>query len=104
MQGYDIATRDPVCGKQIATPDPALQSEYADVLYRFCSPRCRDRFIEQPDIFTAQPGKGNVATDDRALRDDDHEGQLLPEAKAVVPHEPPAPDPGRLITREKEPT
>ena len=94
MQAYDIATRDPVCGQQIATPDPALQSEYADVLYRFCSQQCRDRFIEQPDIFTAQPGKGNVATDDRALRDDDHEGQLSPDAQAVVPHEPPAPDPG----------
>jgi hypothetical protein len=37
---------------------------------------------------------GNVAEDDRALRDDELEGQLSPEAAAVVPHTPPAADPG----------
>lgn len=94
MQGYDVATRDPVCGQLVQQPDERLVSEYADVLYHFCSQKCLQRFLEQPDIFTAQPGKGAVAEDDRALRDDDREGQLAPDAAAVVPHTPPAADPG----------
>jgi hypothetical protein len=52
------------------------------------------RFIEQPDIFTATAGRGNVATDDRALRPEQLEGALDPRAAAVVPNEPPAADPG----------
>jgi hypothetical protein len=53
-----------------------------------------DRFIEQPDIFTAQPGRGLVAERDRALRGEKHEGELKPDAAAVVPSPPPVPDPG----------
>ena len=94
MQGYDVARLDPVCGREVKQANPRLESEYADVLYRFCSQQCLDRFTEQPDIFTAQPGRGLVAGDDRALRDDDHEGQLAPDAAAVVPVDPPAADPG----------
>jgi YHS domain-containing protein len=94
MQRYDVATQDPVCGKPVEQQLPELRTEYADIIYYFCSRQCLDRFIEQPDIFTAQPGKGNVAEDDRALRNDDHEGQLAPDAAARVPHEPPAADPG----------
>jgi YHS domain-containing protein len=94
MQRYDTAARDPVCGRAIQQVDERLQTEYADVLYRFCSAQCLQRFLEQPDIFTAEPGKGNVAEDDRALRDDVLEGQLAPDAAAVVPHTPPAADPG----------
>ena len=94
MQRYEVATRDPVCGKTIEHQVADLRTEYADVMYSFCSGQCMERFLEQPDIFTATPGKGNVAEDDRALRDDDREGQLAPDAAASVPHEPPAPDPG----------
>ena len=94
MQGYDVATQDPVCGKTVEHQQVELRAEYADVMYRFCSRQCMDRFLEQPDIFTATPGKGNVAEDDRALRDDDREGQLSPDAAAVVPHTPPPADPG----------
>ena len=94
MQKYERPSRDPVCGRQVDQTDPRLRTEYADVLYSFCSRECMQRFIEQPDIFTATPGKGNVAEDDRALRDDDREGQLAPDAAAVVPHTAPAADPG----------
>src|SRR6185437_3656133 len=61
MQEYDTPNRDPVCGTQIDHVDPKLRTEYADVLYSFCSQRCMQRFLEQPDIFTAEPGRGNVA-------------------------------------------
>jgi len=94
MQRYELAARDPVCGRAIQQADEQLQTEYADVLYHFCSAQCLQRFLEQSDIFTAEAGKGNVAEDDRALRDDELEGQLAPDAAAVVPHTPPAADPG----------
>ena len=85
---------DPVCGRPVERRDTRLQSEYADVIYQFCSQTCLDRFIEQPDIFTAQPGRGLVAERDRALRGEEHEGELKPDAAAVVPSAPPVPDPG----------
>jgi hypothetical protein len=53
-----------------------------------------DRFTEQPDIFTAEPGLGRAVVNDRALRDDAHEGELAPEAAAVVSTAAPAADPG----------
>lgn len=74
---------DPVCGREVDREDPRLQSEYADVVYQFCSQQCMDRFIEQPDIFTADPGRGRVAENDRALRDDAHEGDLAPDARPI---------------------
>ena len=92
MQRYEVTVVDPVCGRPVQNDQ--LQAEYADVMYRFCSQACLDRFNEQPDIFTAQPGRGNVADHDRALRDDAHAGELAPDAAAVVPHQPPAADPG----------
>ena len=95
MQQYEIRDRDAVCGRQVTQIDPKLQTEYADVIYRFCSQECMDRFIEQPDIFTAEAGRGTVASRDRALRDDDLVGgEVRPEATAALPHEPPAADPG----------
>ena len=93
MRDSEVAPRDPVCGRETGRA-VVFEAEYADVLYHFCSQLCMDRFREQPDIFTADPGRGLVASDDRALRDDDHEGELAPDAAAVVPEEPPAPDPG----------
>jgi len=94
MQGSHTARRDPVCGRALEQDDPRLESEYADVLYHFCSQQCLDRFTEQPDIFTAEPGRGEVAEYDRALRDDAHQGELDPDAAATIPATPPAPDPG----------
>ena len=95
MQSYERPSRDPVCGRQVDTTNPALRSEYADVVYTFCSQECMRRFVEQPDIFTAEPGRGNVAERDRGLRDDALVGgELKPEAAAVIPSTPPAADPG----------
>jgi YHS domain-containing protein len=86
--------RDPVCGRSLAQVDSQLQTEYADVVYHFCSQECLERFVEQPDIFTAQPGRGRVASRDRALRGEEHEGELEPGAAARVPTTPPVADPG----------
>lgn len=45
--------RDPVCGMEVG-PD-ALNIEYGDQLYRFCSPACADLFRAHPDRYLA-PG------------------------------------------------
>jgi YHS domain-containing protein len=86
--------RDPVCGRQVDQPDPTLRSQYADQTYVFCSPACRDRFDEQPDIFTASPGRGQVAERDRAQRTDDDRGELQPGQPARLSNSPPTPGPG----------
>ena len=87
-------TRDPVCGRQVDQPDPTLRSQYADQTYVFCSPACRDRFDEQPDIFTASPGRGQIASRDRAQRTDDDRGELEPGQPARLSNSPPTPGPG----------
>jgi Cu+-exporting ATPase len=88
------ALRDPVCGRQVDQPDERLRSQYADVSYVFCSQACRDRFDEQPDIFTAQPGRGQAAERDRAQRTDDDRGELKPGQPARLSNSPPTPGPG----------
>ena len=95
MQDYERPSRDPVCGRQLDHADPELRTEYADIMYSFCSEHCMKRFLEQPDIFTAEPGRGNVAEKDRGQRSDDLVGgELKPGAAAVIPTTPPAADPG----------
>ncbi|MCA1647691.1 MAG: YHS domain-containing protein [Chloroflexi bacterium] len=94
VQEQDVAERDPVCGKPVDRANERLRSEYADVEYHFCSQTCMDRFTEQPDIFTAKPGLGQVAERDRAQRPDEHLGELKPGQQIGQDHSPPAPDPG----------
>jgi signal transduction histidine kinase/YHS domain-containing protein len=48
-----IGGRDPVCGMPVG-PD-AIGAEHAGLLYRFCSPACRDLFLAQPGQYTAPP-------------------------------------------------
>jgi YHS domain-containing protein len=94
VQEQHMANRDPVCGTLVEQTNGRLRSEYADVEYTFCSQTCMDRFNEQPDIYTSQPGLGNVAERDRAQRDDDHLGELKPGQRVGRNTSPPAPDPG----------
>jgi YHS domain-containing protein len=94
MQGDNSSPRDPVCGQTVAQSGRPLQSEYADVTYQFCSRTCMDRFLEQPDIFTNQPGLGRVAQDDRALRDDEHIGEVDKGRQVRLDGSAPAADPG----------
>ncbi len=46
---------DPVCGMQI-DPDTALNAEHQGQSFFFCSAHCRDRFLADPEQFTAAAG------------------------------------------------
>ena len=67
----DTQSTDPVCGMRV---DPAVTSHHAshaDVVYHFCSLRCRDRFVASPAIYVP-------ATSDEAL------AALAPDAITTV--------------------
>jgi len=46
--------RDPVCGMEVAEDAP-LRAEHAGHVYRFCNPRCRDKFTADPERYLAPP-------------------------------------------------
>lgn len=41
-------TRDPVSGREVRTADTGVSVEWSGVRYRFCSERCRARFVVTP--------------------------------------------------------
>jgi Cu+-exporting ATPase len=43
-------TRDPVCGMEVREDAP-LRAQHAGHVYRFCNPRCRERFLAEPDRY-----------------------------------------------------
>jgi two-component system sensor histidine kinase UhpB len=45
-----VAGRDPVCGMSVG-PD-AIGAEHDGLLYRFCSPACRDLFLARPEHYS----------------------------------------------------
>lgn len=48
--GPPTRQRDPVCGMEV--PASAGQvATFAGEQYRFCSPSCRDRFLEDPERY-----------------------------------------------------
>ncbi|MGP8065305.1 MAG: permease [Acidimicrobiales bacterium] len=49
--GFEHDT-DPVCGMQVRIADAPAQAEFENRNYRFCSDRCRDRFVEHPARYT----------------------------------------------------
>ena len=55
--------RDPVCGMPIG-PE-ALGAEHAGILYRFCSPACRDLFLAQPAQYLAPPSPEHEGRSER---------------------------------------
>jgi Cu+-exporting ATPase len=52
--------KDPVCGMMVDPQKAAGQSQYAGKAYHFCSPRCAERFAEQPEKFLAAPGAAGM--------------------------------------------
>jgi Cu+-exporting ATPase len=44
--------RDPVCGMEVPEDAP-LRAEHAGRVYRFCNPRCRERFVAEPERWLA---------------------------------------------------
>lgn len=47
--------KDPVCHMQV--PSASFASEYAGINYAFCSAQCRERFLENPHLYTGLPGQ-----------------------------------------------
>lgn len=46
--------KDVVCGMQVRTADAPAKAEHAGSTYYFCSDRCHDRFVAEPERFTDQ--------------------------------------------------
>src|SRR5487761_120417 len=42
--------RDPVCGMSVTRSD-APSEEFHGTIYRFCNPRCREKFIAAPEKY-----------------------------------------------------
>lgn len=55
VQSNDLS-RDPVCGMRVDPKQYPL--EYQNMHFAFCSPRCRERFLENPELYI--PGRGHV--------------------------------------------
>jgi YHS domain-containing protein/uncharacterized membrane protein YraQ (UPF0718 family) len=49
---------DPICGMQIRIADAPAQVGFENRIYRFCSDRCRDRFVENPARYAAAESRG----------------------------------------------
>ena len=73
---------DAVCGKRVRERRQ-LMVEYAGERYYFCSLECLNRFDASPDLFTVQPGEGNLTNRDRYLRPG--HGGSFPEHGASFP-------------------
>ena len=49
---------DPICGMHVRIADAPAQVGFEDRIYRFCSDRCRDRFVENPARYAAAELRG----------------------------------------------
>jgi len=53
--GYGTAdgwvTKDPVCGMEGPVGRAPVRTEHAGTVYYFCSTRCRDLFLQDPDRY-----------------------------------------------------
>jgi P-type Cu+ transporter len=52
--------KDPVCGMMVDSQKAVGKVEHAGKPYFFCSPRCRERFEEEPEKFLAAPGTAEM--------------------------------------------
>ncbi len=51
---------DPVCGMSVPLDSP-LRHEHAGTTYVFCNPRCRERFVAEPERFLKPPEERRAA-------------------------------------------
>lgn len=49
---------DPVCGMRVAVASARSIAEHAGHTYYFCNPRCKDRFLEEPERYLAPAAAG----------------------------------------------
>lgn len=54
---------DPVCGMEVVPGAPKLQADHDGFTYHFCSGRCRNRFLEDPETYLAAAGIENATGD-----------------------------------------
>jgi Cu+-exporting ATPase len=59
----DAMARDPVCGMEVQEASTE-RLEYVGTGYVFCGADCKNRFLEEPDMYTGDPGMGKVADRD----------------------------------------
>lgn len=45
-------TVDPVCGMEVDEKNAADKTNYRDEVFYFCSPRCKQKFDENPESYT----------------------------------------------------
>lgn len=50
---------DPVC--HMAVSETSFATEYEGIRHAFCSAQCRDRFLENPRLYTGLPGRKAAA-------------------------------------------
>lgn len=55
---------DPVCGVEVEEGSTGERHEYAGTTYVFHNADCKQRFVEEPDLYTGDPGMGTVANRD----------------------------------------
>jgi YHS domain-containing protein len=49
------AVTDPVCGAELVRADAAAAADFQGHIYYFCSPACKQRFIEAPERYLVSP-------------------------------------------------
>jgi len=61
--------KDPVCGMMVDPQKPAAKLAHNDETYYFCSPRCAEKFEEQPAKYLAAPGTAGMESHGSSGRD-----------------------------------
>jgi Cu(I)/Ag(I) efflux system membrane fusion protein len=50
---HDEMTKDPVCGMRLQAAKAGARSEYQGVVRYFCSPKCKEKFVNNPHGYSA---------------------------------------------------
>lgn len=51
------AVRDPVCGAEGRPDEAPASAEHNGTMYYFCSEKCRELFLADPDRYATHPGR-----------------------------------------------
>jgi len=52
MAGKSLTSRDPVCGMDITVADSNYSTTHRSLVFHFCSEQCRERFTQNPALYT----------------------------------------------------
>ncbi|MBL8023792.1 MAG: heavy metal translocating P-type ATPase [Elusimicrobia bacterium] len=73
---------DPVCGMTVLEP-PTIATEWNGKQFGFCNPKCREKFLSDPEPYSG--GKGNKAIVPEDHRDGEYTCPMDPEVVQVGP-------------------